>query len=98
MLYQLCSVFPAANRNAVSLQDSSVKKVHEARNAAFAKQTMPDRLRIPETPKIRRWGKRRPRSEQVAGDPYRDPAGRSKHNNRASFPQQRIGRAANLSP
>ena len=57
MLYQLCSVLPAANRNVVSFQDSSVKKVHEARNAAFAEQTMPDRLRIPETPRIRRSGR-----------------------------------------
>jgi|SRR5271154_5894051 len=36
MLYQLCSVLPAANRNVLSFQDSSVERVHEARNAAFA--------------------------------------------------------------
>jgi hypothetical protein len=36
VLHQLCSVLPAANQNIVSFQDSSVKKVHEARNSAFA--------------------------------------------------------------
>ena len=49
MLYQLCSVLPAANRNVCRIFRIAVlSKVHEARNAAFAKQTMPDRLRIPD--------------------------------------------------
>jgi hypothetical protein len=30
MLYQLCSVLPAANRNVVSFQDSSARKIRAA--------------------------------------------------------------------
>jgi hypothetical protein len=53
MLYQLRSVLPVANRNLVSFQDSSVKKMHKARNAEVAELTIPARSRISETPRIR---------------------------------------------